>query len=189
MPKPITIVSGLPRSGTSLMMQMLVAGGLPALTDNLREPDEDNPRGYFEFEPVKAVRENQDWLSGAGGKVVKMVYRLLYDLPDGYQYRVVFMRRDLDEVVASQEEMLRRNGKASDDVDPAQLAQIYRRQLQDVTAWLSERPNFRVLDIHYQEVLREPERVVAELNEFLGGHLNTAAMLEVPDQTLYRQRR
>src|SRR5574337_153211 len=98
----ITIVSGLPRSGTSMMMQMLHRGGIPAVTDEIRSADEDNPKGYYEFEPVKKTKEDASWLARAGGKVVKMVYRLLYDLPGDYAYHVVFMRRNLREVIASQ---------------------------------------------------------------------------------------
>ena len=105
----IIIVSGLPRSGTSMMMRMLEAGGIPPLIDNLRRPNEDNPGGYYEFEPVKRTKQDPSWLTTAGGKVVKMVYRLLYDLPTGYEYRVIMMRRTLEEVLASQEAMLKRD--------------------------------------------------------------------------------
>lgn len=189
MTEPITIVSGLPRSGTSMMMQMLAAGGIPVLTDNLRRPDEDNPRGYYEFEAVKAVREDAAWLDEAGGKVVKMVYRLLYDLPAGHEYRVVFMRRKLEEVIASQEEMLQRHGKSGGDVDDAQLVAIYRRQLEEIDAWLQKQPNFRVLAIQYHDVLNNPEQVAEDVNRFLDGRLDVGAMLQVPDRSLYRQRR
>ncbi len=111
----ITVVSGLPRSGTSLMMQMLVAGGLPALTDAVRSPDESNPRGYFEFEPVKRLRTDASWLEQARGRAVKIIHLLLRELPtDGrFQYRVLFLRRPLEEVIASQSAMLARAGKAS----------------------------------------------------------------------------
>lgn len=188
MPEPITIVSGLPRSGTSMMMQMLAAGGLPVLTDHARRADEDNPRGYYEFEAVKDVRNDQSWLSTAGGKVVKMVYRLLYDLPPAFDYRVIFMRRNLDEVIASQEEMLRRNGKPTGDISPEQFATIYQRQLDEVDAWLAKQSNFQVLDVQYRDVLDNPQQVVGELNAFLDGKLDTAAMLRVPDTSLYRNR-
>ena len=107
----ITIVSGLPRSGTSMMMQVIEAGGIPALTDNPRARDEDNPQGYYEFEPVKQTRDDPSWVPGARGKVVKMVYRLLYDLPGDQDYRVIFMRRNIDEVLTSQKKMLQRSGK------------------------------------------------------------------------------
>lgn len=107
----LTIVSGLPRSGTSMMMQVPARELPPAAGRRVRKADEDNPRGYYEFEAVKKTKQDSSWLEGSAGKVVKMVYRLLYDLPEGYEYRVVFMRRDLKEVLASQEKMLRRLGK------------------------------------------------------------------------------
>jgi hypothetical protein len=171
-----------------MMMQMIAAGGIPPLVDHIREADRDNPRGYYEFERVKQVKEDQGWLEEAQGKVVKMVYRLLYDLPPAYQYRVVFMRRDLDEVIASQEEMLRRLGKESDAIPPAPLAAIYRRQLAQVDAWLEQQPNFSVLYVEYGDVLGDTETVVKRLNAFVGGSLDTQAMVRVPDRGLYRQR-
>lgn len=186
---PITIVSGLPRSGTSLMMQMLVTGGIPALADGIRQPDEDNPRGYYEFERVKQLEQDTAWLEEAQGKVVKMVYRLLYDLPAGYSYRVVFMTRALEEVIASQEVMLQRQGKAGDQLDDARLLAIYQRQRQEVLDWLTAQPHFSLLVVDYHEVLRQPEQVSGDLNGFLGGELDTAAMLQVPEWSLYRQRR
>ena len=186
--EPIVIVSGLPRSGTSMMMQLLEAGGLPVLTDQIRGADEDNPRGYYEFEPVKTVKVDPSWLDGAQGKVVKMVYRLLYDLPAGYQYSVVFMKRRLEEVIASQDEMLRRLGKGGGETDATQLTAIYNRELGQAEEWLSRQPNFSVLYVDYHDVLTDPERVVQDLNDFLGGALNTEAMLRVPDRSLHRQR-
>ena len=184
----VTIVSGLPRSGTSMMMQLLEAGGIPPLTDYVRTPDEDNPKGYYEFEAVKQVKDDASWLPDAAGKVVKMVYRLLYDLPAGYSYRVVFMKRTLAEVIASQEEMLRRNGKANGDLDPDELAAIYARQLQQAEAWLRQQPNFEVLYVQYRDVVERPNEVIAALDDFLGGNLDTRAMSAVPDPALYRNR-
>jgi Sulfotransferase domain len=184
-----TIVSGLPRSGTSMMMQMLAAGGMTALADNLRQADEDNPRGYYEFERVKQVDRDSSWLVEAEGKAVKMVYRLLYDLPPDRVYRVIFMTRSLDEVVDSQQIMLERHGKASDPIDHARLAEIYERQLQEVMTWLRSQPNFSVLSVAYRDVLHDPEKVVRQINRFLDGRLDTDAMLRVPDWSLYRQRR
>jgi Sulfotransferase domain len=187
-PDWVTIVSGLPRSGTSMMMQLLEAGGLPVLTDQTRRPDEDNPKGYYELEAVKQVREDAAWLDDAQGKVVKMVYRLLYDLPPDRQYRVVFMKRDLEEVIASQDEMLNRLGTKSKDIDAGQLSEIYRRQLGEIEEWLEEQPNFHFVSVRYKDVLVNPERVVREINAFLDNTLDEAAMLEVPDPNLYRQR-
>jgi hypothetical protein len=169
-------------------MQVLEAGGLPVLTDEIRRPDEDNPRGYYEFEAVKKVAEDPSWVEDAGGKVVKMVYRLLYDLPAGHEYRVVFMRRRLEEVLASQEEMLQRQGKVQDGTDPGQLTDIYRRQLHDVEGWLEQQSNFSVLYVDYHDVLQKAGDVAEELDRFLGGGLDIAAMARVPDRTLYRQR-
>jgi Sulfotransferase domain len=185
----VIVVSGLPRSGTSMMMRMLEAGGVPVLVDNLRQADEDNPNGYYEFEPVKGVRDDHSWLEDAGGKAVKMVYRLLYDLPADRTYKVIFMTRSLQEVIASQNTMLERGGKSSNDLSGEQLAEIYRKQLADARAWLDGRPNFKVLYVDYGDVLHDTPRVVEGLRAFLGGDLNTAAMVEVPTPALYRQRR
>jgi hypothetical protein len=185
----VIIVSGLPRSGTSLMMQMLEAGGLVPLTDLIRQPDEDNPRGYYEFEPVKQVADDSSWVPEARGKVVKMVYRLLSDLPAGYSYRVVFMRRNLEEVIASQDKMLSRQGKTDGGLTREQLLQAYRRELQRMDDWLQGRPNFSVLYVDHADVLNEPDRIARELNEFLGGNLNVEGMRAVPDPSLHRQKR
>jgi hypothetical protein len=189
MDESVIVVSGLPRSGTSMMMRMLEAGGIPVLVDNQRVADEDNPNGYYEFEPVKAVRENANWLDDAAGKAVKMVYRLLYDLPSDRRYRVVFMTRKLEEVIASQNTMLQRNGKGTDDLSGEQLAQIYRKQLDEARAWLSSRPNFEVLYVDYGDVLNSTASVVSALDQFLPADLDTDAMLRVPDPQLHRQRR
>jgi hypothetical protein len=188
MTEPVIVVSGLPRSGTSMMMQLLATGGVVPLTDNLRQADEDNPRGYYEFERVKRLSQDSSWVAEAHGRVVKMVYRLLYDLPKGHDYRVVFMLRNLDEVIASQEVMLERLGKVDESVSRERLKSLYQRQLDDVRDWLSRQPNFSVLYVQYRDVLDDPQTVVADLNRFLGGTLDTEAMLRVPDPSLYRQR-
>jgi len=184
----LTIVSGLPRSGTSMMMRMLEAGGLPALVDNIRAADDDNPRGYYEFEPVKQTKKDASWLVGSEGKVVKMVYRLLYDLPLDREYRVVFTQRKLEEVVASQNVMLARQGKPQGLPDE-KLVRLFRTELDQVDHWLASRANFRVLYVSYNEALADPAPTVQVLNEFLGGSLDTAAMLRVVEPVLYRQRK
>lgn len=189
MSKPVTIVAGLPRSGTSVMMQMLDAGGLEALSDQIRAPDIDNPKGYYEFEAVKSLKDDASWLPEAEGKVVKMVYRLLYDLPEGYEYRVVFTLRTLAEVIASQEKMLQRLGSGGGEVPAEKLETIYGRELDAVKQWLAEQPNFQVLYVQYNDVLSNPHAVAEQLNDFLGGNLNVEAMAQVPDQSLYRNRR
>jgi len=185
----ITIVSGLPRSGTSMMMQMLEAGGVPVLTDNLREADTDNPRGYYEFEPVKQVARDVSWLADAHGKATKMVYQLLYELPPNYSYRVILMERDLREVVASQNAMLARQGKGQGDLADDALIGVFRRHLDDVTRWLERQPNFRTLRVSYNDVLADPASAVRRVDGFLDGGLDTAAMSNALDVSLYRQRR
>src|SRR5262245_1578090 len=141
-PDDVAIVSGLPRSGTSMMMRMIAAGGVPVLGDGVRAPDEDNPLGYFEFEPVKATRRDAAWVADARGKVVKLVHALVPDLPGGFRYRVVMMHRDLDEVLASQAKMLARSGHREGAAPPDLLKRAYATQLRDVAAWLDERPHF-----------------------------------------------
>jgi hypothetical protein len=184
----IGIVSGLPRCGTSMMMAMLAAGGLPLLVDNVREADEDNPRGYYEFEAVKHMKEDTSWLADAGGKVVKMVSALLTDLPDGHRYRVVFMERNMAEILASQRTMLARQGHTVDPAGEDRQAELFERHLASVRRWLAARPNFAVLYVHYNDLLAEPAGHIARLDEFFGGTLDTAAMAAVVDRSLYRQR-
>lgn len=185
----LTIVSGLPRSGTSMMMRMIDAGGIPALTDNIRVANEDNPRGYFEFEPVKQTKKDASWLSGTEGRVVKMVYRLLYDLPADRRYRVVFMQRTLAEVVASQNVMLARQGKAGDQLPEDKLVALFRAELDQADRWLRAQPNFKLLYVSYNNVIHDPAPAVHAVNEFLGGDLDTAAMLRAVEPQLYRQRK
>ena len=185
----VTIVSGLPRSGTSMMMQMIDRGGIPALKDEIRVADEDNPKGYYEFEPVKQTQKDPSWLERAGGMVVKMVYRLLYDLPAEYDYRVIFMRRKLEEVVASQNVMLERGNKEGGGLPDDKLLEVFRAEIDRSNRWLAKQPNFRVLYINYNEMIENPAPQVARVNEFLGGSLDTKAMVATVDPTLYRQKR
>ncbi|MBI5864071.1 MAG: sulfotransferase domain-containing protein [Planctomycetes bacterium] len=193
MPSPtdsfLTIVSGLPRSGTSMMMRMLAEGGVPPLIDNIRKADEDNPEGYYEFEPVKQTKKDASWLSGANGKVVKMVYRLLYDLPAGREYRVVFMRRKLEEVIKSQEVMLERKGRAGGDMSDDKLIALFRDEIARCEDWLKKQPHFRFMVVDYNEMVKDPAPLVEKLNEFLGGALDKQKMLAVVNPNLYRQRK
>jgi hypothetical protein len=185
----IVIVSGLPRSGTSMMMKMLEAGGLAVLTDHERKPDEDNPKGYYEFERVKQIKEDQAWLPEARGKAVKMVSALLEHLPDDYRYKVIFMRRHVEEILASQRKMLIRRGEETDRVPEERMAEMFRRHVQKVEAWLAEQPNVDVLYVHYSAVLADPYPQADRVNDFLGGGLDAGAMGHVVDPSLYRQRR
>jgi len=184
----VTIVSGLPRSGTSMMMQMIEAGGIPALTDGIRAADRDNPKGYYEFEPVKQTKEDASWVPGAEGMVVKMVYKLLYDLPAGREYRVVFMRRNLDEVLTSQKKMLDRLGRAGGSLEDERMKQLFVQQLGEFDRWIAAQPSFQRLDVDYKDAIENPCEQIARLNEFLGGDLDTEAMARVVEPTLYRNK-
>jgi hypothetical protein len=184
----ITIVSGLPRSGTSMMMKMLEAGGMEVLTDEVRTADIDNPKGYYEFERVKQIETDQAWLPEAQGKVVKMVSALLRHLPAAYRYRIVFMEREMDEVLASQQQMLIRRGEATDRVSDERMAQMFRLHLQQVRDWLAGQPNVEVLYIHYSDVLAHPAAAAERIARAFRGNLDAAAMARVVDPGLYRQR-
>jgi hypothetical protein len=184
-----TIVSGLPRSGTSLMMQMLSAGGMPILTDHKRVADEDNPKGYWEFEPVKNTKASAQWLHEAQGKAVKMVHLLLLDLPsEGHAYRVLLMKRRITEVLNSQRAMLLRRGKSGAAVSAEQLAQTFLRQMERVEKWLREQPHLAYLPVDYNELVANPAPQAGAINHFLGGVLDTQKMIEVVDPLLHRQR-
>src|SRR5262245_28918008 len=161
------------------MMQLLSAGGIPAVTDHVRAPDPDNPRGYYEFERVKKVKADAAWLPEARGRVVKMVSQLLLDLPATERYRIVFMERDMDEVLDSQEKMLRRLGQPVAARDPMRRA--FALHLNRVRRWLAEQPNMTVLRIRFADVVVRPADEVARVNEFLGGRLNATAALEAID--------
>jgi hypothetical protein len=183
----IAVVSGLPRSGTSLMMQMLEAGGMPLLTDSIRTADENNPKGYFEFDPVKRTKTDPSWLPQAEGKAVKIIYALLRDLPPTHEYRVILMQRDLDETIASQRAMLTRTNRTGAAIPDAQLQAVFAKELADTTAWLKAQPNFRTLEIDHRDCLTNPTVVAARVNAFLGGNLDEQAMSAIPDPNLYRQ--
>ncbi|HUU82065.1 MAG TPA: sulfotransferase [Phycisphaerae bacterium] len=184
----IAIVSGLPRSGTSMMMQMLDKAGIPVLTDNIRVADADNPKGYYEFEAVKRTRKDASWVKQAPGKVVKMVHLLLLDLPLNREYRVVFMKRHLEEVVKSQNIMLDRHGKEWAEADREKVIKAFQAQMKQVDKWMAGHDCFKALYVDYNEIMRDPEPVVRAINAFLGGDLNTGAMMEVVDPSLYRNR-
>jgi len=185
----ITIVSGLPRSGTSMIMKMLEAGGMAVLTDDIRTADEDNPKGYYEFERVKQIEHDQSWLEEARGKAVKMISALLKHLPQGYTYKVIFMRRKMEEILASQRQMLIRRGEPTDAVSDETMAALFQKHLREVNAWIDQQPNIEVIYISYNEVLENPVEQVKKIHQFLDSILNLESMMHVIDQRLYRQRR
>jgi hypothetical protein len=185
----ITIVSGLPRSGTSMMMKMLAAGGLPPLTDEIRSADRDNPEGYYEFERVKQLDKGDTaWLPEARGRAVKVISALLRHLPPGYEYRILFMRRSTEEILASQTKMLIRRGEPVDRVSDEELAALYEKHLQQVYAWLESQPHVAVLDVSYNQLVEQPEVALVAVNRFLGGSLDVKKMCRVVDARLYRNR-
>ncbi|MCI0521481.1 MAG: sulfotransferase [Chloroflexi bacterium] len=183
----VIVVSGLPRSGTSLMMRMLAAGGVDVVTDGLRQADADNPAGYYEFERVKKLTEGDTaWLEACRGRAVKVISALLGHLPGGYAYRVIFMQRDMAEVLASQQAMLARRGQPGSTDD---LATIYGKHAAQVTAWMGAQANFQALMVDYNRLLSKPEGEIARVNRFLGGRLDEAKMAAAIEPGLYRQRR
>lgn len=184
----ITIVSGLPRSGTSLMMQMLAAGGLPVLSDGERKADTDNPKGYLEWERIKQLPKDPAIMAEAEGKVVKVISQLLLSLPASHDYRVIFMQRPLPEIMKSQDEMLRRRGTYDSAADTTPIEQAFHRHLLEVNKWLAGKPNVQVMRVHYHRVLREGKMVAEELVKFLGIPLDVVKMAEQVDGNLYRNR-
>lgn len=183
----ITVVSGLPRSGTSLLMQMLHAGGYPILCDEQRAPDADNPRGYFELEKIKSLERDASWIGTAEGKAIKVVSPLLRSLPGGHEYRVIFMRRELGEVLASQDRMLERRGQPKGP-DPTLMRSHFQRHLDTVTAWLGTQHHIRVLYVDYTNVLSDPPAAAQAIASFLETAVDTAQMAASVDPALYRQR-
>jgi len=186
----IIVVSGLPRSGTSMMMKMLEAAGLPIMTDAVRQADEDNPKGYFEYERVKDLEKEQDkaWVREARGKVLKVISFLLKDLPPDNFYRVVFVRRDVDEVVASQNKMIRNRGEEN-RVEDEEAKRLFQRHLLQVKMLVSRSPNFEMLEVDHQEAIRDARAVAEKVNAFLGGGFDVARMAAAVDRTLYRNRK
>ena len=186
--EPIVIVSGLPRSGTSMMMKILAEGGMPIVTDELRAADADNPNGYFELESVKLLPAGEfAWLEQAGGKAVKVISALLEFLPSQYFYKIIFMEREIEEILASQRKMLERRNKTS-NVEDDHIEEQFRNHLSVVRPWLARQPNMEVLTISYNALLSKPEPYCRRLIEFTCAPLDLERMLTVPNGELYRNR-
>lgn len=178
------IVSGLPRSGTSLMMRMLAAGGLPVHQDGVRAADANNPRGYYELEAVKRLPDEPDALAGYGDGAVKVIFALAYHLPKADSYALILMQRPVSEVAASQRRMLERRGAPPDGLG----ADALRRALEDFRRWASGQSHLRLLEVAYHAVLGSPRAESARIAEFLGRDLNINAMAEVVEPALWRER-
>jgi hypothetical protein len=184
----ITIVSGLPRSGTSLMMQMLSAGGMPVLSDGERKADTDNPKGYVEWERIKQLPKDPILIAEAENKAVKVISQLLLSLPPAHEYRIIFMQRPLPEVLKSQDEMLRRRGNADAIGDSSPIEEAFQRHLMETSQWMARQSNMQVLRVHYHRLLREPKPVAEEVAKFLRTALDLEAMAQQVDGSLYRNR-
>ena len=169
-------------------MRMLEAGGKPVLVDQVRSADEDNPNGYFEFEAVKRTKQDASWLDGSEGRAVKMVYRLLYDLPVNRDYRVLFMRRNLKEVLASQRAMLKRKDPHGESADDGQMESLFRRELQAFYIWVQKQRHISMMDVDYNRIQQDPVAELARVHRFLGGIVDINAMASVVDPNLYRNR-
>src|SRR5690348_5840512 len=184
----ITVVSGIPRSGTSLMMQMMSAGGMPVLTDGRRSADDNNPRGYFELESVKSLARNQDVLAQAEGKVVKIISALLPSLPKQFEYRVLFMCRPLEEVISSQNRMLERLGKEVPSTPTSAVIAAFEEHLKKIRLWLNQQSNIAVLYVDYLAVLHSPREQVDRICAFLKRELDVNAMIGQIEQSLHREK-
>lgn len=188
--EPVVVVSGLPRSGTSMAMKMLEAAGIEAFQDGIRTADADNPKGYYEFEQVKELDKSTDkrWVRNARGKALKVISYLLKDLPPDNDYRILFMHRHLDEVLASQAKMLERRGEKN-DVSDDRMREIYEIHLRDVKRLLETRKDFTALDIHYSDVVKDPASQVKRIAEFLQLPPDAVARMSAQvDKELYRNR-
>jgi len=188
--KPIIVVSGLPRSGTSMLMKMLEAAGVEIASDGLRTADEDNPKGYYELERVKELDKGEDksWLKELRGKAVKIISLLLKELPDENNYKVIFVNRDLKEVMASQNKMLIHRGESVNSDDDEKMISRYEKHLQKVQSMLEKEPRFEVLFINHRDILTNPVDASRKINQFLGGHLDEDKLAVVVDSALYRNR-
>ena len=189
LPRVVTVVSGVPRSGTSLLMRMLWAGGMPILTDGTRPADASNPTGYFEHDAVRTTARDDSWVDDAAGKAVKVIHLLLPRLPPRFHYRVLFARRDMGEVLASQQALLHDNGRRGADLAPGRLAEALAAQATRALEWADRQPHVALLPVHFHDVINHPPEQARRMNQFLGGALDEAAMAAAVDPSLYRHRR
>jgi len=174
-----------------MAMKMLEAGGIPILADGIRTADISNPKGYYEYEPVKELDKGGDvaWLATARGKAVKIISFLLTWLPETYDYRVILMQRDLREVLASQNAMLVQRGEAPGAADDERMLRMYEDHLQKVARFMANRSCFTTLRLDYRDVVQNSRDAAARIDQFLGGTLDVERMAAVADPALYRNRR
>lgn len=185
----ITIVSGVPRSGTSMMMRMLAAGGMEIVVDNIRKADEDNPQGYYECEKVKKLKEDNTWLKDTYGKSIKVISMLLSDLPKDHTYKVIFMKRELKEIIASQNIMLQRREREDvSKLDENIIGKSFEKHVYAIERWIEKQDNMNIIYINYNDMINNARENVYIVTNFLGNDLNMKKMIEVVDKNLYRVR-
>ena len=184
----VIVVSGLPRSGTSMMMQILNAGKLDILTDDKRDADNNNPKGYYEYEPVKKLMIDKSWLPNAKGKVVKVIAQLLPYLPSNFNYKIIFMRRPMNEVLKSQQIMLGREKDVKTKAFPSGLNKAFQKQLDRVDEWIESQPNIDVINVNYKEVIENPTAELESLVSFLDREIDSNLMKSAIDEKLYRNK-
>lgn len=184
----IFVVSGLPRSGTSLLMQMLGAGGAVLLTDENRLPDDDNPKGYLEYEPVKNLRIKKDWVSDSKGKVVKVIHALLPELPSLFQYKIIFINRNVEEIVASQKKMLQRAGRTGANMPDDKLTALLTAERARILKWVGMQKNIELLECDYREIVEDAFFNAQRIATFLELELDINLMAQVVDAKLYRNK-
>ena len=184
----IIVVSGLPRSGTSMMMKMLEATGIDVLSDDVREADEDNLKGYYEDERVKQLHEDNSWIREAENKAIKVISYQLQHLPSEYIYKVIFMQRSIREVLASQRKMMQRRGELQDDVSDNLMSKIFQKHLEETEHWIKVQPNMKTIYISYNETLDDPKKTSEKISDFLGAELDVEKMVQIVDPRLYRQK-
>jgi hypothetical protein len=170
------------------MMQMLASGGLVPLTDEIRHPDADNPRGYFEWERTKQLAANPGAIAEAEGKVVKVISSLLMHLPQNHEYRIVFLRRPLAQVVASQAKMIHRLGNGGPRASAGAMQGALETHLRAVTVWLGERSSMAIHWVDYPSLISNPLKHAGEVAAFLGGTLCVERMIAQVDPLLFRNR-
>jgi len=189
MNEPVIVVSGIPRSGTSLVMQMLATGGVDIATDNIRKADRDNPKGYFEVEKVKKLKNDANWLKDIKGKTIKIISPLLYHVLPTLRYKIIFVQRNMQEILDSQNKMYQRLQKNTPDIEDSVLAEKFNLHLKKIQDWIKKMNNIECLYVHYREILNDPFGHAQKIQEFLHLPLDIEAMSNVVDASLYRNRK
>ncbi len=188
--KTFIVVSGLPRSGTSLMMQMFQAAGIDPMTDHVRAADDDNPEGYLEWEAIKQIKNHPELMDQAEGKVTKVISMLIPYLPTRHEYKIVFMVRPIDEIAASQQKMIQRLGSKGADVDLPTIEKNLTRHRDEILGLIRRRPNMTMRVVRYKKLIEDPQSVVDRLVDFFGDGvlLHPERMASVVRPELYRNR-